>query len=98
VGLACKILPHNFVELIDASIDALRGKKTHIVPDFLTGGMADFSDYNGGLRGGKVRVRAKIKKDDAARCLIITEIPFGTTTSSLIDSILKANEKGKIKI
>ena len=98
VGLACKILPHNFVELIDASIDALRGKKTHIVPDFLTGGMADFSDYNGGLRGGKVRVRAKIKKDDAARCLVITEIPFGTTTSSLIDSILKANEKGKIKI
>ena len=98
VGLACKILPHNFVELIDASIDVLRGKKTHIVPDFLTGGMADFSDYNGGLRGGKVRVRAKIKKDDAARCLVITEIPFGTTTSSLIDSILKANDKGKIKI
>lgn len=98
VGLACKILPHNFVELIDASIDALRGKKTHLVPDFLTGGLADFSDYNGGLRGGKVRVRARIKKDDAARCLVITEIPFGTTTSSLIDSILKANDKGKIKI
>ncbi|MBM3449157.1 MAG: DNA gyrase/topoisomerase IV subunit A [Bacteroidetes bacterium] len=98
VGLACKILPHNFVELIDASIDALRGKKTHLVPDFLTGGLADFSDYDGGVRGGKVRVRARIKKDDAARCLVITEIPFGTTTSSLIDSILKANDKGKIKI
>jgi len=98
VGLACKILPHNFNELIDASIDALKGKKTHILPDFLTGGLADFSDYNSGLRGGKVRVRARIKKDDAARCLVITEIPFSTTTSSLIDSILKANDKGKIKI
>jgi topoisomerase IV subunit A len=98
VGLACKILPHNFVELIDASIDVLKGKKTHIMPDFLTGGMADFSDYNGGMRGGKVRVRARIKKDDKDKTLIITEVPFGTTTGSLIDSILKANEKGKIKV
>lgn len=98
VGLACKILPHNFNELIDASIDALKGKKTRILPDFQQGGMADFSDYNGGLRGGKVRVRARIKKDDKDKTLIINEIPFSTTTGSLIDSILKANEKGKIKI
>lgn len=98
VGLACKILPHNFNELIDACIDALRGKKTNILPDFQTAGMADFSDYKGGLRGGKVRVRARIKKDDKEKTLIISEIPFGTTTGSLIDSVLKANEKGKIKI
>ena len=98
VGLACKILPHNFVELIDASIDALRGKSTNIMPDFQTGGLADFSDYNRGLRGGRIRVRARIKKDESTKTLIITEIPFSTTTSSLIDSILKANEKGKIKI
>ncbi len=98
VGLACKILPHNFNELIDASIDVLKGKKTNILPDFQTGGLADFSDYNHGLRGGKIRVRAKIKKDDKDKTLIITEIPFSTTTGSLIDSILKANDKGKIKI
>lgn len=98
VGLACKILPHNFIELIDAAIDVLRGKATHILPDFQTGGLADFSDYNRGLRGGKIRVRARIKKDESSKTLIITEIPFSTTTSSLIDSILKANEKGKIKI
>lgn len=98
VGLACKILPHNFNELIDASIDALRGKKTQLMPDFLTGGLADCTDYNAGLRGGKIRVRARIRKDDKDKTLIITEIPFGTTTGSLIDSILKANEKGKIKI
>jgi topoisomerase-4 subunit A len=98
VGLACKILPHNFVELIDASIDSLRGKSTNILPDFQTGGLADFSDYNRGLRGGRIRVRARIKKDESTKTLIITEIPFSTTTSSLIDSILKANEKGKIKI
>lgn len=98
VGLACKILPHNFNELIDASIDILRGKKTHILPDFQTGGLADCTDYNGGLRGGKIRVRARIKKDDKAKTLNITEIPFGTTTGSVIDSILKANDKGKIKI
>ena len=97
VGLACKILPHNFIEIIDASIDALRGKKTKIVPDFLTGGMADMSLYNDGLRGGRIRVRARIKKEDA-KTLMITEVPFGTTTGSLIDSILKANDKGKLRV
>ncbi|PKR81692.1 DNA topoisomerase IV [Brumimicrobium salinarum] len=97
VGLACKILPHNFIELIDNSINHLRGKKVEILPDFLTGGMADFTNYNDGLRGGKVRVRAKINKVDN-KTLSITEIPFGTTTTSLIDSILRANDKGKIKI
>ncbi len=97
VGLACKILPHNFIELIDNSINHLRGKKVEIYPDFLTGGMADFSNYNDGLRGGRIRVRAKINKVDN-KTLSITEIPFGTTTSSLIDSILRANDKGKIKI
>ncbi|MGV6861222.1 MAG: DNA gyrase/topoisomerase IV subunit A [Putridiphycobacter sp.] len=97
VGMACKIMPHNFVELIDASIDVLRGKKTNILPDFPNGGMADFSNYNEGERGGKIRVRAKIRKEDN-KTLVIHEIPFGTTTSSLIDSILKANDKGKIKI
>ncbi|HLW10578.1 MAG TPA: DNA gyrase subunit A, partial [Fermentimonas sp.] len=97
VGLACKILPHNFNELIDASINILRGKKTNILPDFLTGGMADFSNYNDGLRGGRIRLRAKIGQIDN-KTLIISEIPHGTNTSSLIDSILKANERGKIKI
>ncbi|NQY67221.1 MAG: DNA gyrase/topoisomerase IV subunit A, partial [Flavobacteriales bacterium] len=97
VGLACKILPHNFIELIDASIGHIRGRKVDIVPDFLTGGSADFSNYNGGLRGGKVRVRAKIRQEDK-KTLIISEIPFGTTTSSLIESIIKANDKGKIKM
>jgi topoisomerase-4 subunit A len=97
VGLACKILPHNFNELIDASIAALRGKKSDLYPDFVTGGMADFSGYNDGLRGGKIRVRARIKVKDA-KTLIVTEIPFGTTTGSLIDSVIAANEKGKIKI
>jgi topoisomerase-4 subunit A len=98
VGLACKILPHNFIELIDASIDVLRGKKIQLFPDFQQGGFADCSDYNNGLRGGKVRVRARIRKDDKEKTLVITEIPFGTTTGSLIDSIIKANEKGKIKV
>jgi len=98
VGLACKILPHNFNELIDASIDALKGKYTKIYPDFQTGGLIDVADYNRGLRGGRVQVRARIRKDESSKTLIITEIPFGTTTTSLIDSILKANEKGKIKI
>lgn len=98
VGLACKILPHNFNELIDASIDALRGKRTHLMPDFQTGGLADCTDYNSGLRGGKIRVRARIRKDEKEKSLTITEIPYGTTTVSLIDSILKANDKGKIKI
>lgn len=97
VGMACKILPHNFNELIEQSINHLRGKKVEIFPDFPQGGLADFSDYNDGLRGGKVRVRAKIKKVDN-KALQITEIPYGTTTGSLIDSILKANNKGKIKI
>jgi len=96
VGMACKILPHNFIELIDGSINILKGKRVEIFPDFPNGGMADFSNYNDGLRGGKVRLRAKIKKEDA-KTLIVTEIPIGTTTS-LIDSILKANDKGKIKI
>jgi topoisomerase-4 subunit A len=97
VGMACKILPHNFIELIDNSINHLRGRKVEILPDFLTGGMADFTNYNDGLRGGKVRVRAKINKLDK-KTLTITEIPFGTNTTSLIESIIKANEKGKIKI
>ena len=97
VGLACKILPHNFNELIDASIAALRGKKSDLYPDFVTAGMADFSGYNDGLRGGKIRVRARIKVKDS-KTLIVTEIPFGTTTGSLIDSVIAANDKGKIKI
>ncbi|MFN2394759.1 MAG: DNA gyrase/topoisomerase IV subunit A [Bacteroidales bacterium] len=97
VGLASKILPHNFNELIDASIAYLKGEKFEIYPDFLTGGQADFSRYNDGLRGGKVRVRAKISIQDK-KTLVITEIPVSTTTVSLIDSIVTANEKGKIKI
>lgn len=97
VGLACKILPHNFNELIDGSIAILRGKRVEIFPDFLTAGMADFSGYNNGLRGGKIRVRAKISQLDK-KTLVINEIPFGTTTGSLIDSIITANDKGKIKI
>ncbi len=97
VGLASKILPHNFNELIDASIQHLQGKDFELYPDFLTGGMADFSKYNEGLRGGKVRVRAKITQRDK-KTLVITEIPYYTTTSSLIDSIVAANDKGKIKI
>lgn len=97
VGLSTKILPHNFIELIEASIKHLQGKRFTILPDFPTAGIADFSNYNDGLRGGKVRVRSKISQLDK-NTLVITELPFGTTTSSLIDSILKANEKGKIKI
>jgi len=97
VGLACKILPHNFNELIDASIQILKGKKAVIFPDFITGGIADFSEYKDGLRGGKVKVRARIKELNS-KTLIISEIPFGTTTGSLIDSILAANDKGKIKV
>ena len=97
VGLSTKILPHNFNELIDASIKVLKGRSFNLFPDFLTGGIADISNYNDGLRGGKVRVRAKIAQQDKST-LIISEVPYGTTTSSLIDSILKANEKGKIKI
>jgi topoisomerase IV subunit A len=97
VGLSTKILPHNFKELIDASIKHLKGKNFILIPDFLTGGIADVSAYSDGKRGGKIRVRAKISQLDK-KTLIITEIPFGTTTTTLIDSILKANEKGKIKI
>jgi topoisomerase-4 subunit A len=97
VGLASKILPHNFNELIDASIDYLQGKDFVLYPDFPTGGMIDVSKYNDGQRGGAVKVRAKIEKVDKKE-LVITEIPFGKTTSTLIESIIKANEKGKIKI
>jgi topoisomerase-4 subunit A len=97
VGLACKILPHNFNELIDGSIQVLRGRKPAIYPDFPTGGIADCNDYNDGLRGGKIKIRARIKELNA-KTLVINEIPFGTTTGSLIDSILAANEKGKIKV
>jgi topoisomerase-4 subunit A len=97
VGLSTKILPHNFNELIDASIQILKGKKPQIFPDFPTAGIADFSNYNDGLRGGKVRVRARIEMLDK-KTLIIKEIPFGTTTTSLIESVIKANDKGKIKI
>lgn len=97
VGLSTKILPHNFNELIDASIKILKGRSFKIVPDFLTGGIADVTNYNDGKRSGKIRVRAKIHQQDKST-LVINEIPYGSTTSSLIDSILKANEKGKIKI
>ncbi len=97
VGLSTKILPHNFIELIKASMDILKGKKTDIKPDFPTGGQADFTDYNEGRRGGRIKVRATIEEKDK-KTLLIKEIPFGITTGSLIDSILKANEKGKIKI
>ena len=97
VGLSTKILPHNFIELIDASIKHLEGKRFTIFPDFATGGIADVSNYNDGLRGGKIRVRANIEVKDK-NLLVITEIPYSTNTSTLIDSILKANDKGKIKI
>jgi len=97
VGLASKILPHNFNELIDASIDYLSGKNFVLYPDFPTGGFIDVSKYNDGQRGGAVKVRAKIEKIDK-KALVITEIPFGKTTTTLIDSIIKANDKGKIKI
>jgi len=97
VGLSTKVLPHNFNELIDASIKILKGKSFQLFPDFQTGGIADISGYNDGMRGGRVRVRAKISQLDK-NTLVITEIPFSTNTGTLIDSILKANEKGKIKI
>ena len=97
VGLASKILPHNFNELIDATIDHLMGKDFVLYPDFPTGGMVDVSKYNDGQRGGAVKVRAKIEKIDK-KALVITEMPFGKTTASLIESVIKANEKGKIKI
>ncbi|MCO5723598.1 DNA gyrase/topoisomerase IV subunit A [Robiginitalea marina] len=97
VGLSTKILPHNFNELIDASIKHLKGQRFKLYPDFPTGGIIDIANYNDGERGGRIRVRARISQLDK-NTLVINEIPFGTNTSSLIDSILKANEKGKIKI
>jgi topoisomerase IV subunit A len=97
VGLSTKVLPHNFNELIDASIKILKGKPFTLYPDFMTQGIADVSNYNDGLRGGRVRVRAKISQLDK-NTLVITQIPFSTNTTTLIDSILKANDKGKIKI
>ncbi len=97
VGLSTKILPHNFIELIKASIKALEGKRFKLYPDFATGGKIDVSEYNGGKRGGKVKVRAKIEQRDK-KTLAITELPYGVTTNNLIDSILKANDKGKIQI
>lgn len=97
VGLATKILPHNFIELLDASIAVLSGTRPNLLPDFPTGGMADASAYNEGQRGGRVRVRAKILEKDK-KTLTITEIPFTTTTGGLIDSVISANDKGKIKI
>ncbi|WP_406843087.1 DNA gyrase/topoisomerase IV subunit A [Flavobacterium soyae] len=97
VGLSTKVLPHNFNELIDASIKILKGKAFTLYPDFMTAGIADVSNYNDGMRGGRVRVRAKISQLDK-NTLVITQIPFSTNTSTLIDSILKANDKGKIKI
>jgi len=97
VGLSTKILPHNFNELLSASIQHLKGKKFNLFPDFQTGGIIDVQNYNDGLRGGKIRVRARINQLDK-KTLVINEIPFSTTTSSLIESILKANDQGKIKI
>ena len=97
VGLASKILPHNFNELIDASIEYLKGEEPDIMPDFPSGGYADFSKYNAGLRGGKVRIRARISIQDK-KTLVINEIPFGTNTNNLMDNIVAANDKGKIKV
>lgn len=97
VGLACKMLPHNFIELLEACICALRKEQFEILPDFATGGIMDASNYNDGLRGGKIRVRAKIEIEKK-RILRIREVPFGVTTGSLMDNIVAANEKGKIKI
>ncbi|MFC6999857.1 DNA gyrase/topoisomerase IV subunit A [Rufibacter roseus] len=97
VGLSTKIMPHNFRELIKGSIDVLKGRKTQLLPDFPTGGLADFSNYNGGGRGGKIRLRANIEKVDKS-LLIIRDVPYGTTTTALMDSIVKASENNKIKI
>ncbi len=97
VGLATKILPHNFCELVQASMDVLNGKKVHLLPDFLTGGAVDCSAYNEGQRGGKVRIRASIEVLDK-KTLVIKDLPYGITTTTLIDSILKANDRGKIKV
>jgi topoisomerase-4 subunit A len=97
VGLSTKILPHNFIELIQGSIQILQGERPYLLPDFPTGGLADFSEYNEGQRGGRVKVRARIEEGEN-KTLLIKDIPFGTTTNSLIESIIKANDKGKIKI
>src|SRR5210317_1120439 len=97
VGLSTKIMPHNFIELCEASISILKGKKIELFPDFPTGGSADFSQYNDGRKGSRIRVRAKIEEKDKST-LLIKDIPFGTTTGSLIDSILKASDSGKFKV
>ncbi len=97
VGLATKIMPHNFHELIDASIEILKGNSSNILPDFPTGGMADFSNYNGGEKGGRIRVRGEIEISDK-KTLLVKSIPYGTTTGGIIESIVKANDNGKIKI
>src|ERR1700722_9116146 len=97
VGLSTKILPHNFVELIESAIKHLKGKKFELYPDFMTGGMIDVGAYNDGARGGKVRVRARIEEGDK-KTLLIKDVPYGVTTTQLVDSILKANDSGKIKI
>ncbi len=97
VGLSTKMLPHNFCEILEGCIATLKGKKVKLYPDFLTGGKIDVTDYNDGKRGGKVRVRASIEEKDKST-LVIKDIPYGTTTTSLIESIVKANDKGKIKI
>ncbi|TCK83360.1 DNA gyrase/topoisomerase IV subunit A [Albibacterium bauzanense] len=97
VGLATKIMPHNFNELIDASIKCLQGERPNLMPDFPTGGLADCSAYNEGMRGGRVKIRAKIEERDR-KTLAITEIPYGTTTGSIIENVIAANDKGKIKI
>jgi topoisomerase IV subunit A len=98
VGLSTKILPHNFIEIIKASIEVLRGKTTNLLPDFQTGGMMDATNYNGGKRGGKVRVRARLQIAADKKSLLVKELPFGVTVADLVESILKAAEKGKIKI
>ena len=97
VGLATKILPHNFCELCDAAIKYLKGKKFELIPDFQTAGMIDATNYNDGKRGGKVRVRTRIEESDK-KTLLIKDVPYGVTTTQLIDSIIKANEQGKIKV
>ena len=98
VGLSCRILPHNFIELCDAAVAALRGEEVHLLPDFPQGGIMDANDYNGGVRGGRVRVRARMEAVPKKNILRISEIPFGTTTGGLMESIVAANEKNKIKI
>ena len=97
VGLATKVMPHNFCELLQASIDYLKGKKFELYPDFLTGGLVDVANYNQGKKGGKIRVRARIEEFDK-KTLFVKDVPYGVTTNQLIDSIIKANDSGKIKI